>query len=155
MSAAWPARPLGSASPTTRRRLRPTRGGGPCLAVREPVRRVSAACAVEEGGPASSVPWRPIGETVRVTVADGLARVSHAGREVAVHGAGAARRARPVDPARVLGGPRAEGRPVRRAIVAQERVDAFVPEPPRPLAEHEAAAGGTWPSTFPTLSSTG
>jgi hypothetical protein len=31
------------------------------------------------------VPWRLIGETVRVVIAGGFLRASHAGREVAVH----------------------------------------------------------------------
>jgi hypothetical protein len=42
--------------------------------------------------------WRLIGETVRVVIAGGVLRVSHAGREVAVHRRRTGRFERVVDP---------------------------------------------------------
>jgi len=62
------------------------------------VRKVQADCAIEVDGNAYSVPWRLIGETVRVTLAGGQLRVSHAGREVAVHRLCTGRFERLIDP---------------------------------------------------------
>lgn len=125
-------------------RLRPLDGIGPFLAARDLVRRVGADCAVEVDGSAYSVPWRLIGERVRVTVSGGMVRVSHAGREVAVHVAATAKRLRVVDPAHFVGVAGADGRPVRRVDAPGEGADVRVPELLRPLSEYEAAAGGTW-----------
>jgi hypothetical protein len=49
------------------------------------LRRVQADCAIEIDTNACSVPWRLIGETVRVVVAGGRISIQHGGREVAVH----------------------------------------------------------------------
>ncbi len=49
------------------------------------MRSVGADCAVAIDGNAYSVPWRLIGERVRVTVGNEIVRVHHGGREVAVH----------------------------------------------------------------------
>jgi len=62
--------------------LRSIAGIPPFAVNRELVRKVQADCAIEVDGNAYSVPWRLIGETVRVTLAGGLLRVSHAGQEV-------------------------------------------------------------------------
>ena len=66
--------------------------------VRELVRRVQADCASAIDGNSYSVPWRLIGESVPVVVSDGQVRISHAGREVAVHAQTTGRRQRIVDP---------------------------------------------------------
>ena len=58
----------------------PRRGGGaapaagtpPFFSARDPLRRVGADCAIEVDGNAYSVPWRLIGERVRVTVGGGV-----------------------------------------------------------------------------------
>ena len=50
---------------------------------RELVRKVQADCVIEVDSNAYSVPWRLIGESVRVVIAGDLLRISHAGREVA------------------------------------------------------------------------
>ena len=65
--------------------LRSVVGIAPFSASRELVRKVQADCAIEVDGNAYSVPWRLIGETVRVSITGEELRVSHAGREVAVH----------------------------------------------------------------------
>ena len=49
--------------------LQPIAGIPPFAVSRELVRKVQADCAIEVDGNAYSVPWRLIGETVRVTCA--------------------------------------------------------------------------------------
>jgi len=71
--------------------LRPLAGTPPFVSARDLLRRVGADCAVEVDGNAYSVPWRLIGERVRVTVGGGSVRVLHAGCEVALHAAGGLR----------------------------------------------------------------
>src|SRR6201989_7234 len=65
--------------------LRSLAGIPPFITARDLLRRVGADCAIEVDGNAYSVPWRLIGERVRVTVGAGAVRVLHAGHEVAVH----------------------------------------------------------------------
>jgi IstB-like ATP binding protein len=55
---------------------------------------VQADCAIEIDGSAYSVPWRLIGETVRATIVDGMVRIHHGNREVAVHPVCSGRRRR-------------------------------------------------------------
>jgi hypothetical protein len=50
---------------------------------RELVRKVQADCVIEVDGNAYSVPWRLIGESVRVAITGEQLRISHAGREIA------------------------------------------------------------------------
>src|SRR4029079_166625 len=85
------------------RALRPIAGVPPFEAARELVRRVQADCAIEVDGNAYSVPWRLIGESVRVVVVGNLLGVTHAGREIAVHERRLGRRQRVVDPAHFAG----------------------------------------------------
>jgi hypothetical protein len=116
--------------------LRPIAGLTSFQALRQLTRKVRADCSVEVDGNAYSVPWRLIGEQVRVTVTPEVLRVVHAGREVAVHAREAGRRRRVVDPSHF------EGVVGFRRRVA--RLPAPSPEPAllRPLAEYEALAGG-------------
>ena len=65
--------------------LRSIAGVPPFATARELVRKVQADCVVEVDSNAYSVPWRLIGESVRVMVAGDTLRVNHAGREVALH----------------------------------------------------------------------
>jgi hypothetical protein len=78
--------------------LRSIAGIAGFAAARELVRKVQADCAIEVDGYAYSVPWRLIGETVRVIDAGGQLRISHAGRDVAMHQRCAGRFERRVDP---------------------------------------------------------
>src|ERR1700760_1608768 len=64
--------------------LRSLAGIPPFITARDLLRRVGADCAIEVDGNAYSVPWRLIGERVRVTVGAGSLRVLHARREVAL-----------------------------------------------------------------------
>lgn len=78
-------------------------GRPPFRQVRELVRRVQPDCAVAVDGNSYSVPWRLIGESVRVVVADGRVRVHHAGAEVAAHPEITGRLQRITDPAHFHG----------------------------------------------------
>jgi transposase len=121
--------------------LKPIGGIGRFLALRELTRRVSADCAVEVEGNAYSVPWRLVGEHVRVTIGGGTMRVVHAGQEVAVHALRSGRRGRFVDPHHVQGLPGTKGLSRRtQADVQSSAAPALL----RPLSEYEAVAGGSW-----------
>jgi hypothetical protein len=109
---------------------------------RELVRKVQADCVIGVDGDAYSVPWRLIGESVRVVIAGGELRISHAGREVAVHQRRSGRFERVVDPLHFAGvvgcGRRA---PVQIAPVSDT---VAPPELLRPLLEYERLVGGRW-----------
>jgi transposase len=123
------------------RALRPVAGIPPFTAARELVRKVQADCAIEVDGNAYSVPWRLIGERVSVILAGEQIRVSHAGREVAVHQRCAGRYERRIDPHHFDGvvGFRSPATPP--TIPAPELA---APELLRPLIEYERLAGGRW-----------
>jgi transposase len=118
--------------------LRPICGIPPFAVSRELVRKVRADCAIEVDGNAYSVPWRLIGETVRVTLAGEQLRVSHAGQEVAVHQRCAGHFERRVDPLHFVG-----------VVGFQTKVVATTADTPdpellRPLIEYEQLLGGRW-----------
>src|SRR6201998_4761978 len=121
--------------------LRPIAGFPPFAVSRELVRKVHADCAIEVDGNAYSVPWRLIGETVRVTLAGGQLRVSHAGREVSVHQRCAGRFERRVDPLHFAG---VVGFRSTALVVPAPAADATDPELLRPLIEYERLVGGRW-----------
>jgi len=120
--------------------LRPLDGRPPFRQVRDLIRRVQSDCCIEVDTNAYSVPWRLIGETVRVVVAGGRVSIEHRGQEVAAHPETAGRRQRLVEPAHFAG-----IAPMRPAPVA------IAPIPPptsaellRPLDEYERLVGGGW-----------
>lgn len=123
---------------------------GPFMAARELVRRVGSDCAVELDTNACSVPWRLIGEQMRVPATEAELRVTHAGREAPCHARSAGRRGRIVDRAQVDGMAGADGRAVRRPETGNEAghaPGADLTAPPallRPLAEYGALAEGSW-----------
>jgi transposase len=118
--------------------LRPLAGRPPFQHVRELVRVVGAEGSIELDANGYSVPWRLIGQRVRVTANAGRVVIHHDGAEVASHAEAAGRRQRIIDPAHGHGMPG-----LARPIVQPEPS-----EPPpallRPLAEYEQAAGGGW-----------
>src|SRR5689334_744506 len=122
--------------------LRPLSGIPPFLSARDLLRRVGADCAIEVDGNAYSVPWRLIGERVRVTVSGGAVRVLHAGREVALHTELKGRRGRAVNDCHLAGIAGTPERPVARTTVAVETELLETPALLRPLTEYEAIAGG-------------
>jgi len=127
--------------------LKPLDGRPPFRQARELARRVQSDCAVEVDGNSYSVPWRLIGESVEVRVADGRVRIRHGGAEVAVHAETTGRRQRIVDPAHfhgVAGAARpaaaSEGSPTADPRIESGEAAALL----RPLAEYESLIGGGW-----------
>ena len=118
--------------------LRPIVGIPPFAAARELVRKVQADCAVEVDGNAYSVPWRLIGETVRVVIAGDRLRINHAGSEVAMHARCAGRFERRIDP-RHFAGVVGFGSKANITAPVAASIDA---ELLRPLSEYERLAGG-------------
>ena len=117
-------------------RLSPCAGTPPFGQLRDLIRTVHADCAVTVDTNAYSVPWRLIGERVRVVVSGGRVRVHHGSGIVADHGVHDGRHGRIVERAHFEGvnaGPRPAG-------------DAAAPEPEllRPLDEYASVAGGTF-----------
>lgn len=121
--------------------LRSLAGIPPFAVSRELVRKVQADCAIEVDGNAYSVPWRLIGETVRVTLGGGQLRVSHAGREVAVHQRCTGRFERLIDPLHFEG---VVGFRSQAAVLPKPAGDIADPELLRPLLEYERLVGGRW-----------
>ena len=119
--------------------LKPLGGRPPFRQVRELERRVQADCTVQIDANSYSVPWRLIGEGVRVTVAAGRVRIHHAGAEVAVHAETAGQRQRVLDP-RHFHGVAGTAPPASAAVAAAPPEPALL----RPLAEYERVAGGGW-----------
>jgi len=114
--------------------------------LRELTRVVGNDCAIEIDTNSYSVPWRLIGERVAVTVAAGEVRVRHGMREVAVHKQSQGRRLRTVDSAHLDGVAGRNGAVCRPAIATPPTVPGSSPLPSllRPLAEYEAAIGGSF-----------
>ena len=97
--------------------LRPIDRRAPFLQVRELVRCVYSDACVELDTNRYSVPWRLIGESVTVVVADRQVRILYAGREVACHPQSLARRTSTVDRGHLVGIVGAEGHPKVRPSV--------------------------------------
>lgn len=117
--------------------------------MRELSRVVGSDCTVEIDGNAYSVPWRLIGERLRVTVTDVAVRVHHGTHEVAQHATISGRRQRVVDPTHYAGiaAQRSliENKPVpgsRRCEASPDAPRAPVDDLLRSLAEYEALIGG-------------
>ena len=117
--------------------LRPCAGRPPFGQLRDLIRTVHADCAAVVDTNAYSVPWRLIGERVRVVVNGGRLRVHHGPEVVAEHDEHAGRHGRVVDRAhlvRVHRGPRP----------AETEATRPKPELLRPLEEYAAVAGGSF-----------
>jgi transposase len=119
--------------------LKPAAGVPPFRAARDLMRTVQGDCSVEVDANAYSVPWRLVGERVRVTVTAGMVRVFHGGREVAAHRACDGRRQRIIEPLHF------EGLAGARRVSFPDDAVRRRPQNPallRPLAEYEAHVGG-------------
>jgi hypothetical protein len=102
-------------------------------------------CAIEVDTNSYSVPWRLIGERVAVTMAGGEVRIRHSAHEVAVHRVADGRRQRVINRAHLAGVAGGNGAVCRGECAAPSSPN---PSPPpsllRPLAEYEAAIGGSF-----------
>lgn len=123
--------------------LRPLEGRPPFRQVRDLIRRVSSDCCVEVDTNAYSVPWRLIGETVRVVVTGGRVSIQHGGQEVAAHPESAGRRQRLIEAAHFAGLSPAPT-PVRPADDPTPAKPPPVADLLRPLRDYEQAIGGGW-----------
>jgi transposase len=121
--------------------LKPLAGTPPFVTLRDLVRIVGSDCAVAVDGNAYSVPWRLIGERVRVSVGCGAVRIHHGGREVAVHAELIGRHGRAVDEAH-LDGVAGRGKPSLGSAGLPVAGPEAQPALLRPLAEYEALVGG-------------
>ena len=130
-------------------RLRPLADRPSFQPTREWVRRVQADCTVELRRNWYSVPWRLLGEHVRVIQHGERLTVHHGAQVVAEHQLATGVRVRRVDPAHLAG---ISGHAIRRpAASPTPSAPSTEPAPPpdastllRPLAEYAAVAGGEW-----------
>ena len=125
-------------------RLKPLIAKAPFLQVRELTRRVHTDACIELDTNRYSVPWRLIGETVTVVVAERSVRVLYAGQEMACHAQSPLRRTTVIDRAHLVGivGAQLVGvswLPARPSAAAPESAELL-----RPLQQYEAALGGAW-----------
>lgn len=126
-------------------RLKPLGDRPPFGTLRELTRVVGNDCAIEVDTNSYSVPWRLIGERVAVTVAAGDLRIRHGAKEVAVHKIADGRRQRVIDRAHLDGVAGGNGAVCRRELVeAPSPSSSPPPSLLRPLAEYEAAIGGSF-----------
>jgi transposase len=122
--------------------LRPIGGKAPFLQVRELSRRVHSDACIELDTNRYSVPWRLIGESVTVVVADQEVRVLYAGELVARHPQSLARRTSVIDRSHLIG---IVGAPGQRGAVPHPVLSPpLSPELLRPLSEYESVLGGAW-----------
>ena len=123
--------------------MKPLGNRPPFGSLRELSRIVGNDCAVEVDTNSYSVPWRLIGERVAVTIAVGEVRIRHGVREVAVHKVAKGRRQRVIDRAHL------DGVAGYNGVVRKQAIEVPPASPPlpallRPLAEYEAAIGGSF-----------
>lgn len=126
--------------------LRPLTAKAPFLQVRELTRRVHSDACVELDTNRYSVPWRLIGESVTVSVADSQVRVHYAGQEVASHAQSNQRRQTLIDRRHLAGIVGAHLAGV--SWLSKEAPPSASPPPAaellRPLQEYERVLGGAW-----------
>lgn len=123
-------------------KLKSIAGVPPFHAARELTRIVQGDCSVEVDANAYSVPWRLVGERVRVTVTAQTVHVFHGAREVAVHAIHEGRLQRIVDAAHFEGLAGAAPHPRAGSAVPRPRGPLSRPALLRSLAEYEAHVGG-------------
>jgi hypothetical protein len=124
--------------------LNPLPGKAPFLQVRELTRKVHTDACIELDTNRYSVPWKLIGETVTVLVAERQVRVLYAGQEVACHAQSQLRRGSVIERSHLVGivGAQFAG------MSWLPRTPATPPEVPpellRPLQQYEEMLGGGW-----------
>jgi transposase len=129
-----------------RSRLKALPARAPFLQVRELSRRVHTDACIELDTNRYSVPWKLIGESVTVVVAERQVRVLYAGQDVACHAQSALRRTTVIDRVHLAGIVGAQFAGV--SWLAKTPIPPPSPEVPaellRPLEQYEAALGGRW-----------
>lgn len=129
-----------------RAKLRPLQLKAPFLQVRELSRRVHSDACVEVDTNRYSVPWRLIGESVTVVIAERQVKVLYAGEEVASHAQSSLKRATVIERRHLVGVVGAEYAGTTR--LPRPDVSSVTPVTSaqllRPLAEYERAIGGGW-----------
>lgn len=128
--------------------LRPVAGRAPFLQVRELSRRVHSDACVEVDTNRYSVPWKLVGQSVTVVVAENEVRVLHGGVEIACHAQSQLRRATVIDRSHLVGIVGAHLAGLTR-LPTRDAMPVPIPAAPpadllRPLGEYEAAIGGGW-----------
>ena len=130
-----------------RRALTPLTAKAPFLQVRELSRRVHSDACIELDTNRYSVPWKLIGESVTVVVAERQVRVLYVGQEVACHAQNEGRRTSIIERSHLVGivGAHLVGvswlaRPNSAAAPAPVAPAELL----RPLAEYETVIGGGW-----------
>lgn len=127
--------------------LAPLGAKAPFLQVRELSRRVHTDACIELDTNRYSVPWKLIGETITVVVAERTVRVLYAGEEVACHAQSSGRRCSVIERSHLAGifGAHLVGVNWPARPSADVAPPAAVPaELLRPLTEYETALGGGW-----------
>ncbi len=126
-----------------RRELRGIQGKAPFLQMRELVRCVHTDACVEVDTNRYSVPWRLIGESVTVLVAERQVCVFYAGALIACHAQSLSRRCSVIERSHLIG---IVGAPGHRGVVPGPHnvPDAAATELLRPLSEYESILGGAW-----------
>lgn len=124
--------------------LKPLPAKAPFQQVRELTRRVHTDACIELDTNRYSVPWKLIGESVTVVVAERQVRVLYAGQEVACHAQSPLRRATVIDRRHLAG-------IVGASTVGVSWLPRTPPQAPvipaellRPLEQYEQALGGAW-----------
>jgi hypothetical protein len=133
-----------------RQALTPLAARAPFLQVRELTRRVHSDACIELDTNRYSVPWKLIGESVTVVVAERQVRVLYAGQEIACHAQNAGRRMTVIERTHLAGIVGANL--VGVSWLARPPADGSLTTLPaampaellRPLAEYERALGGRW-----------
>jgi hypothetical protein len=126
--------------------LAPLAAKAPFLQVRELQRRVHTDACIELDTNRYSVPWKLIGESVTVLVAERQVRVLYAGQDVACHAQSAGRRMTVIERSHLSGivGSHTAG----VSWLAKPSAPPSAPEIPaellRPLTEYESVLGGGW-----------
>lgn len=125
--------------------LRPLPAKGPFLQVRELNRKVHSDACVELDTNRYSVPWKLIGESVTVSVADQQVRIHYAGQQVACHAECLLWRTTVIERSHLAGivGSHLVGRswlPPADALPSAPLAAELL----RPLQEYEQVLGGSW-----------
>jgi transposase len=124
--------------------LKPLPAKAPFLQVRELARRVHTDACIELDTNRYSVPWRLIGESVSVLVAERQVRVLYAGQEVACHAQSPLRRTSVIDRTHLVGIVGASSAGVSWLAHTAPAPAPVPAELLRPLEQYEAALGGSW-----------